>query len=104
VNTDAKFKCPDACAEQTDAFFVWLERTATAALREMLEHVCALSKSKFSWDKWMFAPESTLRILHYDRASTDEAPLELLEKTFPGHTDSSFVTIAPKSTMAALES
>lgn len=57
-----------------------------------------------SW-KWRnedFVPESTLRILHYDGALPSN-PVKLLEQIWPAHTDSSLITIAPRSTLPALE-
>jgi isopenicillin N synthase-like dioxygenase len=91
--------CPSHQKERTEKFFFWLEASATQCLREMLEFV---SKSSFSWTNWKFTPTSTLRVLHYDRVGL--ASSAVLDSTFPCHTDSSFVTLAPKSSMAALES
>lgn len=47
-------------------------------------------------------PESTLRILHYDGALPSN-PVKLLEQIWPAHSDSSLITIAPRSTLPALE-
>ncbi len=49
-----------------------------------------------------FKPESTLRILHYDGVMPSVA-LDVLERCFPEHTDSSLITVAPRSSLAALE-
>lgn len=104
VNRDPSFRCPVEAEKITRSFFAWLEKTAVQALEEMVAHVVALSgRPHFDLAGW-FKPDSTLRVLHYDRVSTDQAPMPVLDETFPCHTDSSFITIAPKSTMAALES
>lgn len=44
---------------------------------------------------------STFRVLHYDQVK--KAPCEVVEQFIPPHNDSSLLTIAPKSTAAALE-
>jgi hypothetical protein len=105
-NVDPAFRCPPECEAATRAMFEWCEETALGVLRQLLEHVARRGKrngeAAWEWTAGEFEPDSTLRVLHYDRVSA-AVPLEQLEAAFPDHTDSSLVTLAPRSTMAALE-
>lgn len=86
VNVDPKFRLPEETEAVTRQVFAFCEKLALLALE-------ILVGKKVS-------PESTLRVLHYDR---NDVAKEALEKAFPSHTDSSLITIAPKSSMSALE-
>ncbi len=104
-NVDPSFRCPAECASSTRAMFEWCEGAALRVLRQLLEHVAARGDQRgaaWRWKTTDYEPDSTLRVLHYDRV-TPAVRLEELTKAFPDHTDSSLVTIAPRSTMAALE-
>lgn len=99
VNRDANFRCPPECEAETEAVFEWCQTTAMRLLRLMLEH---RSAAGWKWTESDYKPESTLRILHYDGANPRNDASKL-EDAWPEHTDSSLVTIAPRSSMPALE-
>lgn len=94
-------RCPPSTAALTQRLFEWLEATALAVLRAMLEQCCH-TPATWAWSDALFPAESTLRLLHYDRVEPT-VPVATLEKHFPAHTDSSLITLAPRSSMAALE-
>ena len=100
ANVDPAFRCPAECEAATQAMFDWCQETALRVLRQLLEHVAG--GRPWRWREGEFEPDSTLRVLHYDRVSA-EVPMKQLTRAFPDHTDSSLVTLAPRSTMAALE-
>jgi hypothetical protein len=63
--------------------------------------VAVESHVNWVWNDADYRPECTFRILHYDGALSK--PAAELEKIWPPHTDSSLITIAPRSSLAALE-
>lgn len=102
VNCDADFRCPPECAKETETVFDWCQTFALQLLRMMLEHR-AVAAAPWKWTDSEYLPESTLRILHYDGANPNVNSAAKLEEAWPQHTDSSLVTIAPRSSMCALE-
>lgn len=98
-NRDPNFRCPMETEQLTESLFLFFEELSVLSLKCMLE---SLNAEQTKWIDESFKRESTWRILHYDGAnSKNEA--KVLEECWPDHTDSSLITIAPKSTMNALQ-
>jgi hypothetical protein len=71
VNRDSAYRCPAECDATTKLVFDWCQSTAVMLLHAMLDHVGAVKRAGTAGDNlgglWKFQPESTLRILHYDK-------------------------------------
>jgi len=103
VDCHPSFKCPSETSKETEEVFTFCEQVALLALQVMLEHVAKSNNvSSWKWSSTNFPVSSTLRVLHYDRA-TPQVATSALEDAFPDHTDSSLITVSPPSTLPALE-
>lgn len=125
VHRDPNFQCPPQCVETTRAVFQWCERISLLCWKVMQQYAAQYTSqqktllankdsdaqhseseiisSSFSSGVWCPRVDSTLRILHYDGATPHNAAQHDLHAVFPDHTDSSLVTLAPRSSWPALE-
>lgn len=92
---DTEYRIPEPIAAEWTALYDVLEGVARDLFRAISLHLSGSPKFLELLDG------STFRLIHYDRVSS--LPPEQMQPILSDHTDSSFLTVAPKGTFAGLE-